>query len=72
MESVCTASSHGTGHSDHAVCYPGCLALRVTSASPRSRRFAPLGFYWILTYCLISVYRPVRAVEQFNHWLNST
>ena len=50
----------------------GFLALRVTSASPRNRHFDPLGFYWIPTYCLVSVYRPVRAVDQFNHWLNST
>ena len=53
-------------------CHSGCLALRVTSPFPRNRRFAPLGFYWIPTYFLISVYRLVRAVEQFNHWLNST
>ena len=53
-------------------CHPGCLALRVTSASPRNRRFAPLGFYWIPTYCLISVYHPVRAEDEFNHWLYST
>ena len=52
--------------------HPGWQALRVTSASPRNCRFTPLGFYWIPTYCLISVYRPVRAVDQFNHWLNSS
>ena len=34
--------------------HPGCLALRVTSASPQNRRFAPLGLYWIPTYCLVS------------------
>ena len=43
-----------------------------SSLSHRNRRFAPLSFYWIPTYCLVSVYRPVRAVDQFNHWLNST
>ena len=53
-------------------CHPGCLALCVTLALPRYLRLAPLSFYWIPTYCLISVYRPVRAVDQFNHWLNST
>ena len=46
---------------------PGFLVLRVTSASPRNRRFAPLGFYWILTYCLVSVYHPVR-----EQWISST
>ena len=56
-----------TGHSDHAVTR-GVWRF----ASPRNRRFAPLGFYWIPTYCLISVYHPVRAEDQFNHWLNST
>ena len=52
--------------------HPGCLALRVTSASPRNSPFAPLGFYWIPTICLVSVYYPVRAVDHFNHWLNSS
>ena len=46
---------------------PGVLALRVTSASPRNRCFTPLGFHCIPTYCLVSVYRPVRAV-----WISST
>ena len=50
----------------------GWLVLRVTSATPRNRRFAPLGFYCIPTYCLISVYHPVRAADQFIHWLNSS
>ena len=54
-----TRSFLTTGHSDHAL-------------TRGDWRFAPLGFYWIPTYCLISVYRPVRAVDQFNHWLNST
>ena len=45
--------------------------LRVTSASPWNRRFAPLCFYWIPTYCLLSVYRPVRAVDQLDRWLDS-
>ena len=44
-----------TGHSDHAV-------------TRGVWRFAPLGFYWIPTYCLVSV----RAMDQFNHWLNSS
>ena len=57
--------------SQWSCCHPGCQALCVTSASPRNRRFTPLGFYWIPTYCLVSVYRQVRAVDQFNHWLNS-
>ena len=58
---------------NHRSCsHPEFLALRVTSALPRNGRFAPLGFYWIPTYCLVSVYRPVRAVDQFIHWLNSS
>ena len=44
----------------------------VTTVLARNRPFAPLGFYWIPTNCLINVYHPVRAVDQFNHWLNST
>ena len=48
---------------------PRVLALRVTSASPRNRRFTP--FYCIPTYYLVSVYRPVRAEDQFDRWLNS-
>ena len=34
------------------------LSPGVSDASPRNGRFAPLGFYWIPTYSLISVYRP--------------
>ena len=59
------------GHNDHALAR-GDWRFGSSSASPRYRRFAPLGFYWIQTYCLISVYSPVRTVDQFNHWLNST
>ena len=59
------------GHMQWSCSRPGFLALSVSSASPRNRRFAPLGFYCIPTYCLVSVYRPVRAVDQFDRWLNS-
>ena len=45
--------------------HPGFLTLRVTSASPRNRRFAPLGSSCIPTYC------QVRAVDQFDRWRNS-
>ena len=54
-----TRSFWTTGHSDHA-------------HTRGDWRFAHLGFYWIPTYRLVSVYRPVRAVDQFNHWLNSS
>ena len=65
----CSRSFWSSGHSDHALTRQW-LALRVTSASPRNRSFTPLGFYWIPASCLDSVYHPVRAVDQFNHWLN--
>ena len=54
---------------------PGLFEQPVTviMLSPRvSGASGHLGFYWIPTYCLICVYHPVRAVDQFNHWLNST
>ena len=54
---------------------PGLFEQPVTviMLSPRvSGASGHLGFYWIPTYCLICVYHPVRAIDQFNHWLNST